>query len=235
MLEESAVDLDTFSEAQLEQMLAKKKQKRQSNIQAYKELREEVVPIVVKELIDLRNYMSETKASTFEKLRTLLEMKADVFADKKTGEKAKTGQQTHTFRTDEGDYSVQVGYRINDGWDDTVTMGIRKIEEVIQSMATDEKSASLVKVIFDLLKKDHKGNLRSSSVLRLENMKDEFNSSVFNEGVEIIRAAYKPVRSRWFIEATFKDDSGKEVNIETSLSGVEFPAWFSFDMFEEKK
>jgi len=222
-----AIDLSTLTEEQLESLLAQKKAKKQDDVAAYKSLVNETIPVIAQELVDLSNYQAEVKASVFDKVRNILSMKSDVFAS--NGKKAKTGQQTHTFSDDR--YSITIGYRINDGWDDTASIGVRKVEEFIKSLSQDANSAALVKMVFDLLKKDSKGNLRSSSVIKLENMKEDFKNSLFSEGVDIIRKAYRPARSCWFIEASVKNESGKPIGIPLSIAAVEFPAWFTFDYF----
>ena len=47
---------------------------------------------------------------------------------------------------------MQIGYRITDGWDDTVNAGIAKVEKYISSLAKDTETAALVDMVFNLLK-----------------------------------------------------------------------------------
>jgi hypothetical protein len=109
---------------QIEEFLAQKKNQKKEEITAYKSLVSETIPVIGQEIQDLSNYIAETKASVFRKLRDILSMKADVFS--KDGKKAKTGQQTHSFSDDK--FTITVGYRINDGWDDTASQGVTAID-----------------------------------------------------------------------------------------------------------
>ncbi|MGQ2119123.1 DUF3164 family protein, partial [Ornithobacterium rhinotracheale] len=68
------------------------------------------------------------------------------------------------------------GFRIIDGWDDTVTAGIDKVREFIASLAKDEATGKLVRAVNQLLKKDAKGNLKASRVLELTKLAEDFNN-----------------------------------------------------------
>ena len=164
------------------------------------------------------------KLDIFKGVTGLLELK-----DKAYG--IKDEQRSHTFTTAAGD-SITLGYRVNDGWDDTVGSGIAKVNQFIESLAKDEDSAKLVKTINQLLKKDAKGNLKSNRVIELDKLTKDFDNSEFTDGVEIIKAAYKPVASCYFIEASTKNANGKDVSIPLSISSVDFPEGTTLPYFE---
>ena len=133
----------------------------------------------------------------------------------------KATQQSHTFSTEKGE-SITIGFRVNDGWDDTVNEGISKVSQFLNSLAKDEDSAKLVGTINRLLKKDSKGNLKSSRVLELKIEAEKYNNELFDDGVDIITKAYKPEQSCYFIDAHTTNEVNKKVNIPLSISSVDF-------------
>lgn len=220
MSTETLIDPKQLTEQQLEDLLRSKRQKTEQDRKAYKQLVSTTVPDAVDKLINLSHHLGRVKADTFAYFKDLLEQKASVFG-------VSEDQQSHTFTTDK--YGITIGYRVNDGWDDTVTAGIQKVNAYIESLATDPSSAKLVKTIFRLLKKDTKGNLRASRVLELKKMTDDFHDVNFTDGVNTILAAYKPIRTCWFIDAYYISDAQQKVSIPLSMSSVDFPAGFEFD------
>ncbi|MGV4380741.1 DUF3164 family protein, partial [Ornithobacterium rhinotracheale] len=136
--------------------------------------------------------------------------------------------QSHTFSDDKGN-TITYGFRIIDGWDDTVTAGIDKVREFIASLAKDEATGKLVHAVNQLLKKDAKGNLKASRVLELTKLAEDFNNDNFTDAVNIIRQAYKPQRSAFFVEASQTDAQGKKINIPLSISAVDFPEGTNVD------
>lgn len=182
----------------------------------YKETVKESVPVFINTLLNISKMLSVAKLEVFQGLSILLEMKSEVY-------EIKQGQQGHSFSDDKGN-GITYGFRVVDGWDDTVNAGIDKIKEVIDSMAKDENSAKLVSTINKLLKKDAKGNLKSSRVLELRQLAEEFNDEKFTDAVGIIQDAYKPERSAFFIEAYTTNAQGKKEFIPLSITSVDFPA-----------
>ncbi|MEE6129104.1 DUF3164 family protein [Chryseobacterium arthrosphaerae] len=181
----------------------------------YKETVKESVPVFINTLLNISKMLSVAKLEVFQGLSILLEMKSEVYD-------IKQGQQGHSFSDDKGN-GITYGFRVIDGWDDTVNAGIDKIKEVIDSMAKDENSAKLVSTINKLLKKDAKGNLKSSRVLELRQLAEEFNDEKFTDAVGIIQDAYKPERSAFFIEAYTTNAQGKKEFIPLSITSVDFP------------
>lgn len=182
----------------------------------YKETVKESVPVFINTLLNISKMLSVAKLEVFQGLSILLEMKSEVYD-------IKQGQQGHSFSDDKGN-GITYGFRVVDGWDDTVNAGIDKIKEVIESMAKDENSAKLVSTINKLLKKDAKGNLKSSRVLELRQLAEEFNDEKFTDAVGIIQDAYKPERSAFFIEAYTTNAQGKKEFIPLSITSVDFQA-----------
>lgn len=214
----------TFSE--LQELMKKAAEKNTADREAYKLLVKEQVPKAADRLLYISEFMRDTKAQIFEMFKDIMLLKTDIYG-------VKEKQQSHTFSNE--DYSITIGYRVNDGWDDTVSAGIQKVNNFIQSLATDEKTAALVETVFNLLKKDAKGNLKSNRVLELQNLTPKFNNDEFTDGVSIILAAFKPVRSSWFIECDVIKQNGSKEAVPLSLSSVDFPLGFQFDFFSDSK
>lgn len=213
--EEKAAFLKQFSPEDLKAGLKTAEEQKAEDRKAYKETVNETVPTLIKTLQTVSIALQNVKLDVFQSLRYLLDMKAEAFD-------IKQGQQSHSF-SDENGNGISYGFRVNDGWDDTVNAGIDKINNYLQSLAKDENSAKAVAAINKLLKKDAKGNLKSSRVLELRAMADEFNNAVFTDGVDIIQKAFKPVRSSFFIEAWTTDAGGRKHSVPLSITSVEFP------------
>jgi hypothetical protein len=226
MTTDTLIDPNQLTEQQLEDLLRAKRNKSVQDRKAYKDLVQTTVPDAVAKLMTVSDNLSAIKSETFAYFKDLLKMKADVYG-------VIDNQQSHTFSTDK--YGITIGYRVNDGWDDTVSAGIQKVTAYIDSLATDPSSAKLVKTIFRLLKKDAKGNLRASRVLELQKMTDDFHDVNFTDGVNTILQAYKPTRTCWFIEAYFMNEANEKVAIPLSMSSVDFPAGFEFDFLATEK
>lgn len=222
---EIPAELKNYSPAQLKAALAAQESKKDEDRAAYKELAADATAKAIFKLAIASETLSNAKTEVFKYFEDVLKTKADIY-----GVKAK--QQTHTFSSDGGE--ITIGYRINDGWDDTVNEGIAKVNNFITSLAKDDATAALVNVVFNLLKKDSKGNLKGSRVLELQKLTKDFNNEEFSDGVEIIAAAYKPRRSVWFVEAAIIKEDGTKTPIPLAISAVDFSQGYSFDFYNEK-
>lgn len=224
-LEKPVISLDEATPEQLKAALAKVASKKDQDREAYKELVLETVPKAMFQLCAASEIISDAKTKTFQFFEQVLDLKNKVYG-------LKEKQQSHTFSTDREE--ITIGYRINEGWDDTVTAGIAKVEAFINSLSKDEETATLVSMLFNMLKKDSKGNLKGSRVLELQKAAADSQNEDFIDGVAIIAAAYKPVRSSWFIEANLINEDGSKTPVPLSMSSVGFSANYKFEFFSEK-
>jgi len=216
-----------MTDAELKEEMQRREEAKSNDRKAYKELVNENIPSILGTLKSLSEAIEATKLEVFTGVTSLLDLKDKAYGIKDT-------QRSHTFTTEEGD-SITLGYRVNDGWDDTVGSGIAKVVKFLESLAKDEDSARLVKTINRLLKKDAKGNLKSSRVVELSNLTEEFNDEEFTDGVRIIMAAYKPVATCYYVEATTKDARGRDISIPLSISSVDFPDGTELEYFKNQK
>uniref|UniRef100_UPI0039A6574E DUF3164 family protein n=1 Tax=Ornithobacterium rhinotracheale TaxID=28251 RepID=UPI0039A6574E len=215
------MSLENLTDEQLAAEIKRRKQQQEEDRKAYKDLVNQNISPIVKDLRELSDMIAKTKLQVFSSLKILLETKNEVFGVKDT-------QQSHTF-TDENGNTIIYGFRVIDNWDDSVSAGIEKVRDFLQSLAKDDNSANLVKVIQRLLKQDSKGNLKASRVIELTKLAEEINNEEFIDAVNIIRQAYKPQRSAFFVEASHTDAQGKRVSVPLSISAVDFPEGTNID------
>ena len=200
--------------AQLEAEERAEIQKRQENIDAYKQSVDEFCKDVFGRMQKVSELMRAEKERTFSAANILIEMKEQLY-------KTKQDRHSNQFTTSDGKYTVALGYRSNDGWDDTVDVCIAKVKEYHRSLAATEDGAKAVDIILKLLAKDKKGNLKASAMIQLEQEAAKIGDATFIEGVQIIRDAYRPVDTCQFISVSYKDDNGVKHTLPLSLSSME--------------
>ena len=116
------------------------------------------------------------------------------------------GQFSHTFTNSESTLRLTLGVNTVDGWSDMAETGIAMVRKYIESLATDEKTKTLVNTVLRLLSKDKQGNLNASRVLQLAKM-EESKDEQFIEGVKIIQESYMPTETRRYIRAQYRDET----------------------------
>lgn len=220
----NTTDLSTLSEADLKKELKRRERQKSEDRKAYKELVKQTVPDAILKLINISEQLSNAKTEIFKLFEDALQMKQSIYG-------VKEHQQSHTFSSEMGD--ITIGYRVNDGWDDTVNTGIAKVEKYISSLSKSEETAALVDMVFRLLRKDTKGNLKSNRVLELQKLTEQITDEEFRDGVDIISKAHKPVRSVWFIDAALHKDNGEKTNIPLNISSVDFAGDYEFNFENE--
>lgn len=214
------MDISNLTSEERDQLLSKLKADKQAAKQriedereTYKTLKDETVRYVFGHLQELSKRMFDIKEMVFEQFDAIIELKDDLY-------KTKSSRQSDTFTTEDSRISIKLGNRINEGWDDTMEVGVQKVKEYLKTLAKDEESGALVETVMRLLSKDRKGNLKASKVLELEQMAQKSKNEDFIEAIQIIRSAYRPVPSVQFIEVRYKDENGKEVSLPLSMSAI---------------
>ncbi|MBR5812395.1 MAG: DUF3164 family protein [Alistipes sp.] len=200
--------------AQLEAEERAEIQKRQESIDAYKQSVDEFCKDVFGRMQKVSEQMRAEKERTFFAANILIEMKEQLY-------KTKQDRHSNQFTTSDGKYTVALGYRTNDGWDDTVDVGIAKVKEYLRSLAATEDGAKAVDIILKLLAKDKKGNLKASAMIQLEQEAAKIGDATFIEGVQIIRDAYRPVDTCQFISVSYKDENGVKQTLPLSLASMD--------------
>lgn len=181
--------------------------------QNYKDLVDVTVNTSVKKLQELSTQMERLKNEIFSEFDSVIKMKEELF-------NVKTDRQTDSFTTSDSRKTITIGNRINEGWDDTVEVGISMVKRYMSTMAKDENSAALVDTVMSLLAKNRKGALKASKVLELEKLANKTGDKDFIEAIKIIRDAYHPVPTCQFIEVELKNEEGNPVRLPLSMSAI---------------
>lgn len=190
----------------------KEKAERKAKVEDYKTLVDETVIKAMEKVKGVSNQITTVKKEVFDDFKSILELKAELYG-------VKENQQSHTFTTTDGKISITLGYRMLDSFDDTVHAGIEKVKNYIYK-TVQEENTHLLEIVNLLLKKDKNGNLKASRVMELEKIAGNINDVELTEGVQIIKEAWKPQRSKTFIEAYYKDENGNKINIPLSMTTV---------------
>jgi hypothetical protein len=127
-------------------------------------------------------------------------------------------QRSHAFINADGTRRITLGVHETDAYDDTVEAGISKVKAYIGSLAKDKESQMLVEAIMKLLARDQQGNLKASRVVQLQMMAERSGNEGFTDGVRIIREAFRPQRSKTYIRAERKDDTGAWESIPLGMT-----------------
>lgn len=190
---------------------------RKQQRETYQQMVDEELATAIPELRSLSEQIKATKDATFGNFAAVLEMKADVVGFKEDG------QYSHTFTNTDSTLRLTLGVNTVDGWTDMAETGIAMVRRYLESLATDEKSKSLVNAVMRLLSKDRQGNLNASKVLQLQKMAEESHDDQFIEAVKIIRESYQPTETRRYIRAQYRDESTGNAwrNIPLSITDVD--------------
>lgn len=200
--------------AQLEAEERAEKQKRQDDIDAYKQSVDEFVRTTFERMKKVSELMREEKNTVFTAADTIIALKDELYD-------TKTDRHSNSFTSSDGMISITLGRRTNDGWDDTVNVGVQKVHDFFKSMARDEEMAALTEMVMSLLARDKKGNLKASRVLQLREVARKSGYSDLMEAVDIIQQAYKPIESVEFISVQYKDENGVKQTLPLSLASME--------------
>lgn len=197
--------------AQIKEQERAEKAQHEADVQAYKDTVDETVKNAFPRLSGIAKKLATNKSEIRGMFDTALQLKEALYG-------IKSGQLSHTFMDKDGQFRITLGNYTMDNYDDTVHEGIAKVKEFIASLAKDEDSSMLVDAVTKLLAKDQKGNLKASRVLQLQQMAERSGNESFLEGVKIIRDAYKPIESKSYIRAEYKDETGKWVNLPLGMT-----------------
>ena len=210
LTKEQRADLRRQLEAEEKAERARVQQEREN----YKSIVDGWVEETVKKLQNVSSVMMDAKADIFGSSETIIKMKNELF-------NVKLDRKSDTLTTQDGSKTIRIGNRINEGWDDTVGVGVEKVKTFLRTLAKDENSASLVDTVMNLLSKDRKGNLKAQKVLELERLAVKSGNEDFLDGIRIIKDAYRPVATCQFIEVVIRDENGKEHALPLSMSAID--------------
>lgn len=208
LTEEERRELEAFSahKAKLaEEQKAKEERER------YQLLVNDEVEASMATLLRTAESLSRVKQRVLDNFRTIIEMKQELM-------QTPSDQRSHTFTNMDGTKRIILGYYTLDGYSDMAEDGVVKVKEFIQSLAKDDESRILVDSILKLLSKDQKGTLKASRVIQLRKMAEASGSDLFIEGVRIIEESYRPVISKQFIRAEYKNENSEWVSVPLGMT-----------------
>lgn len=200
------VEMTAEERKEFEAYRAEKKKKEAAELRkqqraTYQQMVDDELAQAVPELRRLSQDIRTVKDTVFGNFQTVLEMKAEVVGFKEDG------QFSHTFTNSDSTLRLTLGVNTVDGWSDMAESGIAMVRKYIESLATDEKTKTLVNTVLRLLSKDKQGNLNASRVLQLAKMAEESGDNQFKEGVKIIQESYMPTETRRYIRAQYRDET----------------------------
>ena len=193
-LEMSQEEFDAYQAFKAEQAKKDAEKRIEALRGNYAAMSESFINRTIKTMTPLSKTIREKKAAVLEEFSALQKLKAELLDID-----GKDMPKSHTFTNKVGDKRVTIGVYETDNYDDTVEEGIAIVKSYIESLAQDEKSSQLVKMVMSLLARSANGALKASRVVRLHKLADESGDERFIEGVRIIEAAYRPAISRTYI------------------------------------
>lgn len=218
------VDIRTLSEEQKAQLLMQlaseeraRKDKQKRERAAYEQLKDAQVRATFKELQRISSQLELAKQKVFDDFEVVLRMKKELFD---LSDERMLTQESHTFTTTDGEVSIIIGHNVIDSWDETVSIGIERVNSWLKKLAKDEESAVLVGLIRDLLKPNKDGVLKANRILDLSKKAAELGDRELIEAVELIRDAYRPTRTSTYVKAKYLDEHGRKQWLALSMSAV---------------
>lgn len=203
--------------AQLEAEEKAQKEKERRERETYEQLKDAQVRVTFRELQNISSMLEHAKLKVFRDFEAILAMKKELFG---LTEDRMLEQESHTFTTSDGSMSIIIGHNVIDSWDETVSVGIQKVNQWLTRLARDEESAVLVGLIRDLLKPNKDGVLKANRILDLSKKASEIGDSELIEAVELIRDAYRPTRTSTYVKARYVDEYGRKQWLALSMSAV---------------
>ena len=193
-VEMTAEELEQFQAFKQEQAKRQAQERVELLEKNYKDMVEKFVNRTINKLRPLSEKIRQKKEEVLDEASALSALKQELLELN-----GKNMPKSHQYTSAAGDKRVTIGVYETDAYDDTVEEGIAIVKEYIESLASDEKSAQLVKMVMSLLQRSANGALKASRVVRLHKLAEESGDQRFVEGVRIIEAAYRPAISRTYI------------------------------------
>ncbi|MTK53320.1 DUF3164 family protein [Paludibacter sp.] len=190
--------------------------KAQQDKQAYKALMSDFVEKFFPKLTQIASDLTLAKADLFESAAAIFELKKQVF---NISAEAWGKQQSHDISNADYSKTITLGFNYTDGWDiDVTNAGVSRINDWLSNKIKEGNQESFVNITRALLKPDKNGVLKASRILDLANQAKEYGDQELIEAVQMIQEAYRPERSSTYILAKYKDENGKKINLQLSMS-----------------
>ena len=201
---------------ELQQQEKDKSETQRIERQKYKELVDKEITICFPVLQEVSKAISAAKKYVYDNLSTLISIKSEIY-------EREADQNSHSFTNQNGTITIILGYNMLDSYDDTVDVGVSKVQDFLKTLGKDKESSDMVDTISKLLSRDTKGNLKPSRVIQLQQWAEKTGNKGFIDAIKIIQDAYKPVRSKEFIRCIFKNEKGENITVPLSITDAPFP------------
>ena len=214
-LEDLSLDEIEKLKEQLKQKEKEKKELLKKEKETYKYLQCEFVDVFFPKLAQAAQSLTLLKAELFENATTIFDMKRSIFG---ISDESFNNQGSHNLSNNDFSKTIILGRNNIDGWDDEVaSAGIGRVNEWL-SKQVDDKNENLIEFIRDLLKPNKEGMLKANRVLELHNRAEKMGDEELIDAVNMIKEAYRPVKTTTYVKAKMKDDDGNDVWLNLSMS-----------------
>lgn len=203
-------------EAQIAERKAAQEREKKQQIDTYKDLVSEAVSEAFVRLQEQSSALARTKSDIYGLFGAVMDMKRELFTTRRDS------QWSHTFTDRDGTHRITLGTNTLDSYDDTAEDGIQMVSEYLDSLADNNPDAGkAVAICRSLMARDRKGNLKPSRIVTLYRHAKESGDPRFIEGVEVIMNAYRPMASKTYVRAEYKNDRGQWVNVPLGMTEAE--------------
>ena len=195
-------ELELLKKAREQKAKEEAELKQKAELDKYHASIDKCIAKAVKKAQRASDILKTTKSEVYDLFKDAIEKKEEIL-------KVKSERRSNTFTNSEGTARVELGFRVNDNYDDTVNEGLEIVNQYIDSLVKDDDTKKLVGMIRALLNDRWKnGQLKAENVLRLRKEADNSDNEEFKRGVKIICDSYKPVRTKDYIRVEVKDETG---------------------------
>jgi hypothetical protein len=195
------------------QLLAEEKQKKErikNDRKAFKELSVDFVTRNIHTLVNHQNDTEDIIKGLFSDFKEIQELKTQVYGER--------DQDSHTSTLPDGSASITIGHNVSIKFDGTENAGVEKIMSYIKSLKTDdENTIKLAKMVTVYLKPNPKTQmLNPSKIIELNKLRDEFNSTQFDDGLDIIFNAQIRTKTSMYVSGWkyIKLEDGRSKKLE---------------------
>ncbi len=176
--------------------------KKREDRQTLKEVTSEAVVKAYSVLEQLSKAIAAAKTEVYSIFADIIALKKDIY-------ETSDEQYSHTFTTDDSKLRIILGFHVIDSFDDSHTAGVDGVNKFLDSLGVDKDSKMLVAMAKKLLSRDAKGTLNARKVMQLMKLAQESGHKDFIDNVQIIIDAYKPIKSKMYIIAKYRDDNNE--------------------------
>lgn len=156
--------------------------------------------------IDKRDDIEGRIGNLFKNIDSVIEIRAEIHGN------SKREQDSHTFTLDDGSASIQVGWNIKPSFNGTEAEGIVKLKEFMATLAGESANEKLLMKFLNVaLKTDVQGNYNPLKVRDLNRLRQDANSELFNEAMDIIDDAMIDIRTSRYARGYKMVDFGEGI------------------------